>query len=147
MDGAGGHGAGRAMELSAFICSDARIAHDGRLELSGVFNELYAPAFPARQDRLVLVALLVWDASEHGRVHFRVDLAGPDEKSVYTVDGHTEVALRSPGDAPPKTQLVLPLHNVMFPSAGRYRFVLQIGAVRVLGPSLFVCEEAPRERL
>ena len=135
------------MELSAFICSDARIAHDGRLELSGVFNELYAPAFPARQDRLVLVALLVWDASEHGRVQFRLDLAGPDGTSVYTVDGHTDVVLRATGDAPPKTQLVLPLHNVMFPSAGRYRFLLQVADQRVLGPSLYVCEQAPRECL
>jgi hypothetical protein len=135
------------MEVSAFICSDARIAHDGRLELSGVFNELYAPAFPARQDRLVLVALLVWDASEQGRVQFRVDLAGPDGTSVYTVDGHTDVVPRTTEEAPPKTQLVLPLHNVMFPSAGRYRFQLQIDGLRVLGPSLFVCEQATRERL
>ena len=135
------------MELSSFICSDARIAHDGRLDLSGVFNELYAPAFPARQDRLVLVALLVWDASEQGRVTFRVDLSGPDGTSVYTVDGHTEVMLRTAGEAPPKTQLVLPLHNVTFPCAGRYRFQLQVADQHVLGPSLYVCEEAPRERL
>ena len=135
------------MELSAFICSDARIAHDGRLELSGVFNELYAPAFPARQDRLVLVALLVWDASEQGRVQFRVDLSGPDGTSVYTVDGHTDVMLRTTDEPPPKTQLVLPLHNVMFPRAGRYRFQLQVADQRVLGPSLYVCEQASRERL
>ena len=135
------------MELSAFICSDARITHDGRLDLSGVFNELYAPAFPARQDRLVLVALLVWDASEHGRVTFRVDLTAPDGSSVFTVDGHTDVVLRTTGEAPPKTQLVLPLHNVTFPRAGHYRFQLQVADQRVLGPSLYVCEEAPRERL
>jgi hypothetical protein len=135
------------MELSAFICRDARIAHDGRLDLSGVFNELYAPAFPARQDRLVFVALLVWDESEQGRVQFRVDLTGPDGTSVFTVDGHTDVMPRTTREAPPKTQLVLPLHNVTFPRAGRYRFQLQLADQRVLGPSLYVCEETPRERL
>ena len=49
------------MELSAFICDDARVTHDGRLDLAGVFNELYAPAFPARQTRLVLVAHVAED--------------------------------------------------------------------------------------
>jgi hypothetical protein len=134
------------MELSAFICDDARIAHDGRLELSGVFNELYAPDFPARQERLVLVAVLVWDAHEKGRVEFRVDLEGPGGTNVYTVEGHTEVTPRAAG-APPKTQLVLPLHNVMFPSAGRYRFVFQVADQRAFGPSLFVCTQVLHERL
>ena len=130
------------MELNAFICSDARFAHDGRLELSGVFNELYAPAFPARQDRLVVVALLVWDAGERGHLTFRVELEGIDGASVFTVDGHTDVADRAGPEPPPKTQLVLPLHNVMFPSAGCYRFVFHVLGKRVPGPALYVLKDA-----
>jgi hypothetical protein len=127
------------VELNAFICSDARVAHDGRLELSGVFNELYAPAFPARQDRLVLVALLVWDAGERGHLTFRVDLESADGASIFTVDGHTEVADREP---PPKTQLVLPLHNVTFPNAGCYRFAFHVLGKRLPGPALYVLKNA-----
>ena len=65
------------MELNALICGDARLSHDGKLELSGVFNELYAPAFPATQARIVLVAMLVWDAGEQGKLLFTIDLVGP----------------------------------------------------------------------
>jgi hypothetical protein len=130
------------MELNAFICADARVAHDGRLELSGVLNELYAPAFPARQARLVLVALLVWDAGERGQLAFRVDLEGADGASIFTIDGHTEVADRDRTDVPPKTQLVLPLHNVTFPCAGTYRFVFSVLGKRVSGPALYALNDA-----
>ena len=130
------------MELNAFICADARVAHDGRLELSGVMNELYAAAFPARQARLVFVALVVWDAQERGSLAFRVDLEGADGASIFTVDGHTEVADRERPDAPPKTQLVLPLHNVTFPCAGMYRFMFDVLGKRVSGPALYVLEHA-----
>jgi hypothetical protein len=135
------------VELSAFICGDARIAHDGRLDLVGVFNELYAPGFPARHARLVLAAVLVWDAAERGAIEFRVDLEDPGGASVFTVEGRTDVTGRGERGPPPKTQLVLPLHDVMFPSAGRYRFVLRYAGQRVYGPTLYVCEEAQQERL
>ena len=132
------------MELNALICGDARLSHDGKLELSGVFNELYAPAFPATQAHIVLVAMLVWDAGEQGKLLFTIDLVGPSKKSVFTVEGSTDVPERAAGAPPPKTQLVLPLHNIMFPVAGRYRFAFQIGATRTIGPSLFLCEQVQR---
>ena len=135
------------MELSARICGDARIAHDGRLELQGVFNELYTPAFPARQSRLVLVAMLVWDAGERGHLDFRIDLESSEGASVFTVHGHTDVTDRAQPSPPPKTQPVLPLHNVMFPSSGRYRFVFNVLGQRVLRPSLYVQQEAQQNRL
>jgi hypothetical protein len=138
----GGRRAGARVELSAFICGDARVTHDGRMDVLGVLNELYAPAFPARQDRVVLVALLVWDAGESGALDFRVDLEDDAGASIYTVTGSTDVAARDAPSPPPKTRLVLPLHNVVFPAAGRYRFVLRVASTRVLGPSLFVCEQA-----
>jgi Family of unknown function (DUF6941) len=138
---------GDTVELSAFICTDARLTHDGGLDLLGVFNELFAPAFPARHGRLVLAALLVWDAEEHGRVDFRVDLEDSAGTSVFTVDGHTEVMERAPPAPPPKTQLVLPLHDVLFPSAGRYRFKFVIAGQHVHGPSLFVLQRMLQERL
>jgi Family of unknown function (DUF6941) len=142
-----GTGEARGMELSAFICTDARVTHEGRLDLLGVFNELFAPAFPARHGRLVLAAMLVWDAGEQGRVDFRVDLRGADGTSVYTVDGHTEVMERAPPAPPPKTQLVLPLHDVLFPNAGRYRFEFVVAEQHVQGPSLFVLQQMLQERL
>jgi hypothetical protein len=61
---------------------------------------------------------------------------------VFTIEGRTDVADRGAGGPPPKTQLVLPLHNVTFPRAGRYRFVLRVGAAIAHGPSLYVCNEA-----
>ena len=113
----------------------------------GYSTSCFAPAFPARHGRLVFAAMLVWDAGETGRVDFRVDLHGPEGASVFTVDGHTEVMERAPPSAPPKTQLVLPLHDVMFPSAGRYRFGFVIAGQHVHGPSLFVLQRMLQERL
>ena len=130
------------METSFIFCRDATSDAEGRLNIAGVYNELYAPGFPARQDRLVLAGVVTWDSGELGRVSFQVDLMDPSGSSVFTVEGHTEVIPRSDSDAPPKTQLILPLEKVTFNEPGRYRAAIRINDEDVTGPSLYVLRTA-----
>ena len=46
------------MEAVFLFCADAQAGPDGKLDIHGVFNELHAPAFPARQDQMVLVGIV-----------------------------------------------------------------------------------------
>ncbi len=132
------------MELQlALVCDDARTNPEGKLDVHGVFNDLYAPGFPAKQDHMVLVMAVEWDRSDEGRFRFRVDLEDPDGTPSLRVDGETEVDRRPPGRAPARTRLVLPLRDVVFPRPGRYTFWISLKGRRLPGPSLHVMEQEP----
>lgn len=130
----------------ALVCDQAGENPEGKLDVRGVFNDLYAPGFPAQQDRMVLVLVVEWDRSDQGRYRFRVDLEDPDGKPALTVEGHTDVD-RRPADRPPaRTRLVMPLEDVVFPAPGRYRFRMRVKGQELEGPSLYLVEaETPPE--
>ncbi len=100
------------------------------MDVHGIFHQLYAPGFPAQQDRLVLVLVLEWESSDVGRKDFRIDLLDPSGSPVLTINGHTEVSTRREGEPPQQTRLIMPLEEVIFPTAGTYEFELHLGEVR-----------------
>jgi hypothetical protein len=127
----------------ALVCNDARATDDGRLDVHGIFHDLFAPGFPAKQDRMVLVLGIEWDRADEGRHQFRVDLTDPVGKPSLRVDGHTDVDRRTPDRPPARTRLVLPLEEVVFPTAGRYSFDIRIKGKRLRGPTLHLFESEP----
>ena len=132
------------MELQlALVCDHAQATEDGKLDVHGVFNDLFAPAFPAMQDRLVLVLAVEWSRSDSGRYLFRVELVDPEGKPALSVEGHTEVDAR-PEDRPPaRTRLLLPLKKVVFPHPGAYRFRVQLKGQWFDGPALHLMQGDP----
>jgi hypothetical protein len=129
----------------SLVCEEASVRPDGRLDIRGVFNDLAAPGFPARQDKMVLVTSVEWDRTDEGRNKFRVDLIAPDGQTALTVDGETQVE-RQPADRPPsRTQLILPLEGVIFPSPGSYAFRVRVKGRNLRGPSLFLIQKETAE--
>ncbi len=124
------------MEAIFLFCKDAAAGPDGRLNIQGVFSELYASDFPARQDRLVLVGVIEWERDAQGRIPFKIDLTDPDGDPVFSIDGHTDVESRPMNSAPAKTHLVLPMEKVMFPVAGQYRARFSANNEKILGPRM-----------
>ena len=126
------------MECALFFCHRAGSDDSGQLEIRGIFDELRAPSFPARQPRMRLAGLVSWSDGERGRVPFLIELLDPGDKAVFTIQGFSEVE-ESPGSAaPPRTQLNLPLEDVTFPEPGRYRIRLEVEGTQVYGPSLYL---------
>lgn len=127
--------------LLSLLCEDARVRPDGRLDITGVFDELQAPGFPAAQDRMTVVFVMEWADDETGRREFRADLVDGSDRKVLTIEGHTDV---SPADSgrPPRTQLIMPLEHVVFPRSGPYRFVLQVGDESVTAPGLHLSKQS-----
>lgn len=113
--------------LYALNCEHAEARHDGRLDVHGVFHQLYAPGFPAKQDRMVLALAIEWDAEPEGRLEFKIDLVDPAGSPALTIRGHTDVSARQPADAPPQTRLIMPMEEVVFPAEGTFFFELQVG--------------------
>jgi hypothetical protein len=113
--------------LYALLCEDATMRPDGRADLHGVFHHLFAPGFPAQQDRMTLVVVVEWTAEEAGRVQFKIDLLDPAGSPVGTINGHTDVGTPRPMEPPQQTRLVMALDNVVFPQEGGYEFELTVG--------------------
>ena len=124
------------MEAVFLFCADAGAGPDGKLSIHGIFNELQAPDFPARQDRMVLVGIIEWQRDLQGRIPFTVDLTDSEGMAIFSIEGHTDVEARPPSKAPAKTQLILPLKNVMFPAPGHYRVRININGTELAGPSM-----------
>lgn len=116
--------------LYALLCEDASERQDGRLDVHGVFHQLYAPGFPAAQDRLTLAMAVEWDPGERGTIDFSVELMDPSRSPVLSITGQTEVGEQQPLQGPPQTRLVVPLDNVMFPTEGTYAFELVLDGQR-----------------
>lgn len=128
------------MELIlALACEDARQRPDGRLDLVGVFDELSAPGFPARQDRMTVVFVMQWSPGQEGRQAFTADLVDTSGEKVLTIEGHTDVS-GTDGPRRPRTELIMPLENVVFPHEGEYRFRLTAAEETRPAFSLFVSE-------
>lgn len=130
------------MELQlALMCDDARIDPEGKLDIHGVFNDLYAPGFPAKHT-MTLVVVIEWAHTDEGRFTFRIELEDPDRNPTLTVEGHTDVDARDPSRSPPRTRLLLPLQDVVFPKAGPYRFHVTVKGEKLGGPFLYLMEQS-----
>ena len=128
------------MDISLFFCEFAHTSADGKLELRGIYNELYASGFPARQDRLVLAGIVEWDRTDDGDHPFQIDLLDPTNAAIFTVDGHSQVDARPASRPPAKTHLILPLENLIFPQAGEFPIRITVKGEKIAGPSLYVMQ-------
>lgn len=131
--------------LYAFNCEHAEARQDGRLDVHGIFHQLFAPGFPAKQDHMVLALALEWDEEGEGRREFKIDLVDPSGSPSLTISGHTDVSARIPGEAPPQTRLVLPMQEIVFPTAGTYFFELKVGEERWTLAPLHLVENSGEE--
>ncbi len=129
--------------LASAICDHAAASSGGKLDIRGIFHDLYAPGFPARQEQMTLVLVLEWDRRDSGRYNFRVDVRGPAGKPALTVEGHSEVAPRPADRPPPRTRLVMPLKNIVFPEPGRYDFRITAKGRALRGPVLYLIPMEP----
>lgn len=109
----------------AVLCEAARERPDGRVDISGIFDELHAPGFPAVQDRMTLVLVMEWAADEAGDQPFRADLVHESGRKVLALEGGTAVRMAPSGRA--VTRLIQPLEKVVFPVTGEYHFELVAG--------------------
>jgi hypothetical protein len=124
----------------AAICDDARPTPEGKIDLHGVYSDLSALGFPAQQERLVLVLVLEWAASDEGRYLFRADLEDEEGNVSLTVEGETEVRAQAPGHPPSRSQLIMPMEGVVFPHAGQYTFRVKVKGQTLEGPGIFLIE-------
>jgi hypothetical protein len=126
------------VNITLFFCEEAAPRPDGKLNINGIFNELYASGFPAWQDRVIVAGIIQWDRNIKGKQTFVIHLMDPDDKPIFTIDGHSDVDARDDKQAPARTHLILPLENVVFPRLGEYRLCMEVLNQRFFGSSLYL---------
>ena len=122
------------------VCEDALPTPDGKIDVHGVYHDLSAPGFPAKQDRMVLVLVIEWSQEDHGRYLFKADLEDDEGNISLTVEGETEVHRPAPDQPPARSQLIMPLEEVVFPHAGQYTFRVKVKGHTLEGPGIYLTE-------
>jgi len=129
--------------LYAVLCEHADERPDGRIDIEGIFHQLYAPGFPAQQDRVTLAVVIEWDAGERGDVHFSIEMLDPSRAPALSIGGHTEVSEQQLDQGPPQTRILMPIDRIVFPAEGTYLFELVVGDERQVIAPLHLIRNGP----
>ena len=119
------------MRVALGVLADyANVAADGKLNIMGVFQIVYAAQFPHVHPQMHLVLTLEADPSEAGnKKQLEVKLMGPDGAPLLGVGGEMEVPKGSPfAGAAIGLNHILGFQGVRFDKPGDYQFAVLIGS-------------------
>lgn len=99
----------------------------GKLNLIGVFNRIYSHQFPARHQRLAVVAKLVADSPFETTEprNFELVLRDADATDLFQASGMISIA-RDPLGNQLDANIILEINMLEFPHPGTYEFSVRI---------------------
>ena len=115
------------MKPLLFLAADyANITGDGKLNVMGIFNDIFSYSFPARHSSMHLVGKLGAELGEYGQVRdFTIKLLDEDGNQIMDMSGQFEIPRGEKGRKP-EVNLIFELKDVVFPKPGIYQFVLLV---------------------
>ncbi len=119
----------------AFLADGANVSREGKLNLLGIFDTLFARSFPTTHPQMQLVIRFEAAAREAGSTRqVEIQLVAGDGSILFRLPGTLTVQPHGLGDAIRMDHL-LTLNHVQFERPGRYRFdVLVDGRVAAAVP-------------
>ena len=113
------------MEKLLFLAADyANITREGKLNVMGIFNDIFSPAFPARHASMHIVATLGAELGEPGQTRdFTIKLLDEDGIQILELSGQIQIPTAEHGRRP-EVNLILGINDIIFPKPGIYQFVL-----------------------
>lgn len=113
------------MRSILFLVADyANITREGKLNVMGIFNDIYSFNFPARHSSMHLVCKLGAELGEYGQSRdFTVKLLDEDANQIMDVSGQFQVPKGERGRKP-EVNIILELKDIVFPKPGIYQFVI-----------------------
>ncbi len=118
------------MRVALGVLADyANVTADGKLNIMGVFQIVYAAQFPYVHPQMHLVLTLEADPSEAGnKKQLEIKLMGPDGAPLLAVGGELEVPKGSPfPGAAIGLNHILGFQGVRFDKPGDYQFAVLVG--------------------
>jgi hypothetical protein len=118
---------GGIMELLTILAADyANITKEGKLNVMGIFKNIYAADFPARHLSMTLVVKLGAELGEFDdERQLTVKLMDEDGNEIMRLTGPVKVPKPSGGHRP-EINAILEVNEIVFPHPGRYQFSVQV---------------------
>jgi hypothetical protein len=115
------------MELThAFLADAANMTESGKLNVLGVFNQIYSANFPYRHPQMTCVVRLMAQPAEFGKEKdLEITLMDSDGKSLGALRAETTVPTPE-GGRRAYIELILGLNNVPFQHPGDYEFAILV---------------------
>jgi len=137
------------MELDfALIADAANVSQEGKLNILGIFDTIWAREFPVRHAAMVFVLRVKADFTDQGSHTLEVRLLDADGEQLFKAEGPIQVPGSAPG-RPVKPHVIIGLSGVSFRSPGDYSFEVMIDGHHLKSVPLYIMEApaAPEERL
>ena len=115
------------MELLTILAADyANIAQGGKLNVMGIFRNIYATSFPARHLSMILVVKLGADIGEFDDERsLTIKLMDQDGNELMRFSSPIKIPKPSGGQRP-EVNAILQINEIVFPQPGRYQFSVQV---------------------
>ncbi len=105
----------------AVLADYASISLGDKLNVLGIFSNIFARAEPIVHAQMQLVLQFEFDASEAGKKSARIILQDDDGRELLSMNGEITVP-RAPHGEPAVVNQILLLNNTSFPKFGHYQF-------------------------
>ncbi len=110
------------MEIDLAVVADAaNVSQEGKLNILGIFDTIWAREFPFRHSAMVFVLRVTADFTDTGAHQLQVRLMGADGEQLFKAEGPLKVPPGTPG-RPVKPHVIMGLGGVSFPKPGDYSF-------------------------
>ena len=115
------------MEVAyALLADSGNVTANGKLNLLGAFNVIYARRFPAYHPAMVLAFSFRAEYEDRSKVHkVELTLIDEDGQQLLRWDAEVEVGPLAPGQFAQLPQII-GMNGLRIPKAGRYRFNIHI---------------------
>jgi hypothetical protein len=114
------------MELTLALLADyANISREGKLNIMGIFEQIYALHFPAVHAQLQLVMRVESNPFEAGTHPLRVAFIDGDAHELFAIPGNLTIPESHSGENVTTNQIFV-LNGLALPKPGAYEFVISI---------------------
>lgn len=131
------------MEVDLAVIADAaNVSKEGKLNILGVFDTIWAREFPFRHAVMVFVLRMKADFTEQGDHTMEVRLLDADGGQLFKAEGPMQVPGGVPG-RPIKPHVIMGLSGVSFERPGDYSFEVIVDGHPMKSVPLYVQEAPP----
>ena len=115
------------MEIKTAVLADtANVSQEGKLNITGIFNQIQSGSFPVTWPSMVLVVRLEAHSSEIGSHKITIQITDEDGGKLATIQGNLDISGDNDPEDPPHGHLILPIQNAKFSKPGVYSFDILI---------------------
>lgn len=116
-----------AMEVPLAVLADAaNVSREGKLNIFGIFNRLWAVNFPAQHPQMQLVMVLEADVVEaEQKKNVKVQLRDADGNKIIAIEGEF-ILPKAQAGRPIRINHILALPGTPIPKPGDYEFTILV---------------------